>query len=157
MFRTPLGNRAARLGDARGRLIPVLLGLAVVAVVAAAAEYLVPMSARVWVAHGGWLTSSLVAVVGVGAVMRGSAQRSRAGWVLLLSGCAAWLVGELFWIAYGLTRYPSSPNPADLCWLAFAVLTALGVLRLGATRAGEPCPRWSSRRSWSPYARSSPP
>jgi len=37
---------------------------------------------------------------------------------------------------YGLTRYPSSPNPADLCWLAFAVLTALGVLRLGASARG---------------------
>jgi diguanylate cyclase (GGDEF)-like protein len=135
MFRMPAGNKAARLGDARGRLL-LLLGLAVVAVVAATAEYLVAMSARVWVAHGGWLSGSVVAVVGVSAVMRGSGRRDRAGWALLLWGCAAWLLGELFWIVYGLTGYPSSPNAADLCWLAFAILTALGVLRLGASARG---------------------
>lgn len=136
MFRTFPRNQAARVGDARGRLVLLLLGLTVVAVVAVAAEYLVAMNARVWVAHGGWLIGSLVAVVGVGAVMRRSGQRDRAGWALLLAGCAVWLVGELFWIAYGLTRYPASPNPADLCWLAFAILTALGIMRLGASARG---------------------
>jgi diguanylate cyclase (GGDEF)-like protein len=78
------------------------------------------------------------AVVGVGAARRASAPRARAGWALLLCGCAAWLVGELFWIAYGLTGYPSSPNAADLCWLAFAVLAGLGVMRLGAGARGRP-------------------
>jgi diguanylate cyclase (GGDEF)-like protein len=139
MFGTSRAHQAAPLGAARGRLILVLLGgLALVAVVAGTGEYLVATSARVWVANGAWLTSSVVALIGVGAARRSSAPRARAGWALMLWGCAAWLMGELFWIAYGLSGYPSSPNAADLCWLAFAILAALGVLRLGASARGRP-------------------
>jgi diguanylate cyclase (GGDEF)-like protein len=138
MLAIPRDDRAAPLGEARGRLMLVLLVLALVAVVAATGEYLVAVSARLWVAHGGWLISSLVAVVGVAAAWRRSAPRYRVGWALLLWGCGAWLVGELFWIGYGLTGYPSSPNAADLCWLAFAILSTFGVLRLGAGARGRP-------------------
>jgi hypothetical protein len=152
MFGTSRAHQAAPLGAPRGRLILLVLTLALVAVVAATGEYLVATSARVWVANGAWLTSSVVAVVGVGAARRASAPRARAGWALLLCGCAAWLVGELFWIAYGLTGYPSSPNAADLCWLAFAVLAGLGVMRLGAG-ARDPSSGSSSCRWWLPYAR----
>jgi diguanylate cyclase (GGDEF)-like protein len=138
MFGTFRAHQAAPLGAARGRLIVLVLGLALVAAVAATGEYLVATSARVWVANGAWLTSSVVALVGVRAARRGSVPRARAGWALLLCGCAAWLVGELFWIAYGLTGYPSSPNAADVCWLAFAILAGLGVMRLGAGARGRP-------------------
>jgi diguanylate cyclase (GGDEF)-like protein len=131
---------AAGVGDARRRLSALLLGLTLVAVVAVTAEYLVATSARVWLANGGWLISSLVAVVGVDARRRRSAPRDRAGWALLLWGCGAWLVGELSWSAYGLVGYPSSPNAADLCWLAFAIFTVLSVLRLGAAARGRPVP-----------------
>jgi diguanylate cyclase (GGDEF)-like protein len=109
-----------------------LFVLVLVAAVAATGEYLVATSARGWVANGAWSTAGVVAVVGVGAATRASAPEVRAGWVLLLWGCAAWLVGELFWIEFGLTGYPSSPNGADLSWLAFAIFAALGVMRLGA-------------------------
>jgi diguanylate cyclase (GGDEF)-like protein len=138
MFDAPRADEAAPLGAARGRLILGLLALAIVAALAVTGEYLVAMSARVWVAHGGWLTGSVIAVVGVGAARRGSAPRDRAGWTLLLWGCAAWLVGELCWMTYGLTSYPSSPNAADVCWLSFAVLSAMGVLRLGTGACGRP-------------------
>ena len=66
MFGTFRAHQAAPLGAARGRLIVLVLGLALVAAVAATGEYLVATSARVWVANGAWLTSSVVAVVGVG-------------------------------------------------------------------------------------------
>jgi diguanylate cyclase (GGDEF)-like protein len=136
MFGTSRAHQPAPLGAARKDLVLALLGLSLVAVVASTGEYLVAMGARVWVANGAWLTSSVVAVAGVLAARRRSAPRDRAGWTLLVWGCAAWMVGELFWIAYGLTGYPSSPNAADLCWLAFAILCAFGALRLGAGARG---------------------
>jgi diguanylate cyclase (GGDEF)-like protein len=136
MLRPPPVGQAGRLADARRPLLLALLGLAVIAVGGATAEYVVAASARVWLAHVGWLSAALIAVVGVSSAMRASARRYRAGWALLLSGCAAWMLGELFWIVYGFTGYPSSPNAADVCWLAFAVLTALGVVRLGARARG---------------------
>jgi diguanylate cyclase (GGDEF)-like protein len=137
---SPPSDHAADIGDARRRLAKLLLGLALVAVVAGTAEYLVATSARVWLANAGWLISSLVAVVGVGACRQHSAPRARAGWTWLLWGCLAWVAGELLWIGYELTSYPSSPNAADLCWLAFAILIVFGVLRLGAAARGRSVP-----------------
>jgi diguanylate cyclase (GGDEF)-like protein len=140
MLNAPPSDHAAGVGDVGRRLSALLLALALVAVVAGTAEYLVAISARVWLANAAWVISSLVAIVGVYACRRRSAPRDRAGWALLLWGCGAWLVGELFWIAYGLVGYPSSPNAADLSWLAFAIFAVLGVLRLGAVARGRPVP-----------------
>ncbi len=47
-------------------------------------------------------------------------------------GLIGWLVGQLFWDAYGFTSFPASPNPADVCWLTFALISAAGVHRLGS-------------------------
>jgi diguanylate cyclase (GGDEF)-like protein len=102
------------------------------------AEYLVVPSARPWLANGAWLCSAVVAVIGVSLAVRSSSARARAGWLLLLWGCLAWTLGELFWIAYALTSYPSSPSVADLCWLAFAAFATAAVLRLGVSARGRP-------------------
>ena len=75
---------------------------------------------------------------GGGSRARGAPQRAeaRAGWRLLLFACACWLLGQAWWDLYSLSAIPPSPNPGDLFWLLFAVLTAAGVLRLaqGAER-----------------------
>jgi diguanylate cyclase (GGDEF)-like protein len=126
----------SRASEDRRRPSLVLLALALAAVAAASAQFVVAESARVWMANGGWLLSSTAALIGVRAAMRAGAARDRGGWALLLCGCAAWLVGELCWITYELTSYPTSPNAADLCWLAFALLGGVGVLRLGAVARG---------------------
>ncbi len=105
-----------------------LLALSTVAVVAVAGGYLAAGGTQLWLANVGWTVSAVVAVIGVAA--RRSAGADRAGWALLLGGCVAWLVGQVFWNVYGATSYPLSPNAADICWLAFAVAAAAGVHRL---------------------------
>ena len=110
--------------------------LAVTALGASAAEYFVGSGARLWFANAGWLLGGAVAVVGMAVAVARSSPGAREGWQLLLAGCAAWLIGQVFWSVYALTGYPSSPNPADVCWLTFAILAALGVARLGASARG---------------------
>jgi diguanylate cyclase (GGDEF)-like protein len=120
----------------RHRWVPLLHGLALATLVAGLAGYLVGPDARVWVANGAWLSSAAVATAGVALAVRRSQGPARAGWGLLLAGCVAWLIGEAFWIGYALTGYPTSPNPADVCWLAFAVFAAAAVIRLGLSASG---------------------
>jgi diguanylate cyclase (GGDEF)-like protein len=118
------------------RVSAALLALSALTLGGVAGEYLASGSARLWLANGGWTAGGLVAVVGVGVRTRRSARHERAGWALLLSASAAWLVGQQFWNLYAATSFPSSPNPADICWLVFAVVGAAGMHRLsrGASR-----------------------
>lgn len=115
-------------------------GLAAAALAAAAAEYLVAPGAQAWAANAGWTLGAAVAVAGTAVAVRRSGAAARNGWLLLLAGCVAWLVGQVFWIVYALTDHPSAPTPADACWLAFAVLAAFGVARLGASARGRAVP-----------------
>ncbi len=108
----------------------MLLVLSLIAAASVAGEYLTSGQAQLWCANSGWTVSALVAVVGVGCARHRSADSDRSGWTLLLAGCVAWLVGQLFWNAYGVTSFPPSPNPADICWLAFGLAAAAGVHRL---------------------------
>lgn len=131
----PQSERGSVLGGA-------LLLLSGVALTALAGEYVTSGSAQVWLANAGWSASALIAVIGVAAAWRRSSRRDRLAWTLLLGGCVAWLVGQMFWDLYAATSFPASPNPADVCWLAFAVLSAAGVHRFGARV-------WRTRRvSW---------
>lgn len=121
----------------RGRTArAALLVLSAVTGAALAAEYLVSGSAQLWLANGGWTAGALVAVIGVATAWRRNEPGDRRGWALLLAGCIAWLVGQLFWDVYGFTSFPASPNPADVCWLAFALISAAGVHRFGSAAAG---------------------
>jgi diguanylate cyclase (GGDEF)-like protein/PAS domain S-box-containing protein len=121
----PGGLRSARTRDPRvGWALAAcwLLALAFLA-----GDYLAPAHSALWLADGGWTLAALGAVLGVADATRRSTQPSRRGWTLLLCGSLLWLAGQLFWDAYGATSYPPSPNPADFCWLGFAVLAAVGV------------------------------
>ena len=116
----------------RGRTArAALLVLSAVALGALVAEYLVSGSAQLWLANGGRTAGALVAVIGVATAWRRNEPGDRLGWALLLAGCIAWLVGQLFWNVYGFTSFPASPNTADVSWLAFALISAAGVHRLG--------------------------
>lgn len=123
---------------ARGNRVGIaLLVLSAVTLVGVIGEYVASGDTQLLLANGGWTASALAAVIGVTAATRRSARPDRAGWALLLCGCVAWLVGKLLWNAYSATSFPPSPNPADICWLAFAVAGAAGVHRLcrGASRS----------------------
>jgi diguanylate cyclase (GGDEF)-like protein len=134
-----VNSEAAHLAGRRrsrwaGSSAVILSALALVLVVA---EYLASGShSKLWLADAAWTCASSVAVIGVaGAVLRSSI-RDRPGWLWLLGGACAWFVGQLVWDAYGAGSVPSSPNPADVCWLVCAVACAAGVYRLccGASR-----------------------
>ncbi len=107
-----------------------MLALSAATGVAVAGEYSTGGSTQFWWANGGWTLSALAAVIGVATAMRRSVPADRAGWALLLGGCTAWLVGQLFWNFYGATSFPASPNPADICWLFVPLATAAGIHRL---------------------------
>jgi diguanylate cyclase (GGDEF)-like protein len=109
-----------------------LLVLSVVSACALTAGYLVSSpTASLKLANAGWTCASLAAVIGVFAAWRRNATCDRSGWALLLVACAAWFGGQIFWDVYGFTSFPASPNPADVCWFAFAAVSAAAVHRLG--------------------------
>jgi diguanylate cyclase (GGDEF)-like protein len=107
-----------------------LFVLALLALAGVVGEYVVSGGARLWFADCGWTASAVAAVIGVTVATRRSAGREWGGWLLLLGGCVSWLVGQLFWDLFSATSFPGSPNVADICWLAFAVLAAAGMHRL---------------------------
>ena len=113
----------------------IAFALSAVALAAAVAGYFVDQPS-VWLANGSWTLGACVAVTGVARAARRSEPATRVGWRLLVFACVSWLLGQLWWDLYSLTAIPASPNPGDLFWLLFAVLTAAGVLRLaqGAER-----------------------
>src|SRR6478609_1682514 len=115
--------------------LPALLTLSVAALAAVVGGYLADGS-TVWLGNLSWTLGACVAVAGVAHAARRSEPAARAGWRLLLFACVCWLLGQAWWDLYSLSDIPASPNPGDLCWLLFAVLTAAGVLRLakGAER-----------------------
>ena len=80
----------------RGLTSVLLLMLSTVTLAALAGDYLASGSAQLWLANTGWSTGALVAVLGVGSARQRRAGAERSGWSLLLAGCAAWLVGQLF-------------------------------------------------------------
>jgi diguanylate cyclase (GGDEF)-like protein len=121
------GIRPPARGDRVG--IALLVGSALT-LGGMAGEYVTSGGIQLWLANGGWTAGGLTAVIGVAAAAGRSEHRDRVGWQLLLGGCVLWLVGELFWTVYSATSYPASPNPADVCWLAFALAAGAGVSRL---------------------------
>jgi diguanylate cyclase (GGDEF)-like protein len=119
-----------------------LLTLSTATSLAVASEYLASGQAATWLANAGWTGAALAAVIGLAGATRGGDRRDGRGWATLLFASASWLLGQLLWTVYSATAFPGSPNAADACWLAFAVLAAAGVHRLGLGAQG------SRRVSW---------
>ena len=113
----------------RRPLPPALLALSVAALAAVVGGYLTD-GPSLWLGNLSWTLGACVAVAGVAHAARHSEPEMRAGWRLLLFASVSWLLGQAWWDLYSATGIPPSPNPGDLFWLLFAVLAAVGVLRL---------------------------
>ncbi|MGZ4268552.1 MAG: diguanylate cyclase domain-containing protein [Solirubrobacteraceae bacterium] len=130
----------SRRGRSR-RALAALIALSAAALGTALAGY-ATATPRVWVADLSWTLAAVVALAGVAAAAHRSERRSRTAWRLLLAGCVAWLLAQLYWDAFVATSIPASPNPADLLWMAFAVAGAAGVHRMGAGTERERTTSW---------------
>jgi diguanylate cyclase (GGDEF)-like protein len=76
-----------------------------------------------------WTASSFVAFGGMLVARRGAAGVNRRRWGLWAAAGGCWFFGQLTWDLYGIIGFPSSPNPADLAWWAFAVLVTVSLIR----------------------------
>jgi diguanylate cyclase len=58
----------------------------------------------------------------------------RLAWATLTAALVAWAIGDAIWLVYDVVlREPPSPSPADLFYLAFNILVAVGLSQLLAT------------------------
>ncbi|MGU3499204.1 putative bifunctional diguanylate cyclase/phosphodiesterase [Mycobacterium sp. C31M] len=56
---------------------------------------------------------------------------TRRAWITLSTALCAWAVGDAIWLFYDvILREPPSPSPADLFYLAFSLLVAVGLAQL---------------------------
>ncbi|MBX9921668.1 MAG: GGDEF-domain containing protein, partial [Mycolicibacterium frederiksbergense] len=59
---------------------------------------------------------------------------ARLAWIFLAAALATWAIGDVIWLVYDIVlREPPSPSPADLFYLLFNVLVAVGLSQLLAT------------------------
>ena len=64
---------------------------------------------------------------------RAAEPRNRGHWTLWSVAAGCWLAGQLGWDAFTIaspTSVPTSPNVADFCWWAFAILMILSLVRM---------------------------
>jgi diguanylate cyclase (GGDEF)-like protein len=76
-----------------------------------------------------WTTAALAATVGTAAAAGVALPANRLRWKIWAAACAFWLFGQIGWNVFGVTGFPTSPNVADVCWWAFAVLVILSLIR----------------------------
>jgi len=76
-----------------------------------------------------WTTAALAATVGTAAAAGVALPANRLRWKIWTAACAFWLFGQIGWDLFGITGFPTSPNVADVCWWAFAVLVILSLIR----------------------------
>ncbi len=56
---------------------------------------------------------------------------ARLAWVFLAMALATWMIGDTIWLVYDvILRQPPSPSPADVLYLVFNVLVAVGLAQL---------------------------
>jgi Diguanylate cyclase, GGDEF domain len=77
-----------------------------------------------------WTSGAVSALTGTLLARRGVTGPDRSRWTLWAAACACWLFGQLAWDLFGIVGTPSSPNPADFGWWAFAVLVMLSIVRM---------------------------
>jgi len=76
-----------------------------------------------------WTVAAVAATVGTGAAAKVALPTNRLRWKLWTAASAFWLLGQIGWNVFGVTGFPASPNAADLCWWAFAVLVIVSLTR----------------------------
>src|SRR5689334_16351538 len=79
-----------------------------------------------------WTAAATSGLVGTLQARRVAVGPHRSRWTLWAAAVGAWMFGQLAWDVFGITGTPSSPNPADLGWWAFAVLVMLSIVRTPA-------------------------
>jgi diguanylate cyclase (GGDEF)-like protein len=109
--------------------------LSALVAVGSVAAYLLPEDVRLEVSSVVWTLAAVAAVCGALARVRRSDPADRTAWRIVLAACTTWLVAQLLWDVFVLTSFPASPNPSDVLWLLFAVLSGIGVRRLAARRS----------------------
>jgi signal transduction histidine kinase len=78
----------------------------------------------------GWTAAAAFAVLGLADAARRCHDDERRIWTALAGAAALWLIGQIAWDLYSATgRTPPTPGLADILWLAFPVLTAVGLYR----------------------------
>ncbi len=69
---------------------------------------------------------------------RSAGGRIRRAWVTMAAALAAWAVGEVIWLVYDLfAQRTPTPAPADVFYLAFAVLAAVAVAQFPTVSMGQ--------------------
>jgi diguanylate cyclase (GGDEF)-like protein len=108
-----------------------LVGIpAVLSLVAMALAKLTSASTLWW--DVAWTAAATSGLVGTLLARRDATGVERSRWTLWAAAVGAWMFGQLAWDVFGITGTPSSPNPADLGWWAFAVLVMLSIVRTPA-------------------------
>jgi len=77
-----------------------------------------------------WTSAALSGLAGTLVARRVASEANRGRWTLLAAAVGAWLFGQLAWDLFGIIGSPTSPNPADVGWWAFAVLAILSIVRM---------------------------
>src|SRR6187551_1755109 len=87
----------------------------------------------------GWLYDAVVVSAGATCILRSrSAGRERTAWMAIGASILAWAAAEIYWtVAIVGDPSPPYPSPADVGYLAFYPLAALGLVLLVRARAEE--------------------
>jgi diguanylate cyclase (GGDEF)-like protein len=80
-----------------------------------------------------WTASAVSALAGTLAARRRARLVNRRRWTLWAVAAGLWLVGQLIWNLFGVVGFPRSPNVADACWWAFAVML---IVSMSAIQSG---------------------
>lgn len=110
-----------------------MISLSALALALIAAAYVVAPGAKLGVANASWTIAGVVAALGSATAWRRAARRDRGAWAAMFGAAVIWLLGQALWDLYAATTFPTSPNLADLLWLAFPAFAAAGVYRIGRT------------------------
>jgi diguanylate cyclase (GGDEF)-like protein len=76
-----------------------------------------------------WTVAAAAAVVGTAAAAKVALPANRLRWRLWTAASVFWLLGQIGWNIFGVTGFPTSPNAADVCWWAFAVLVIVSLIK----------------------------
>jgi diguanylate cyclase (GGDEF)-like protein len=104
---------------------------AALALVSMLLGYLTSFGTLAW--DTAWTAAALSALTGTMVGRRAAEPRNRGHWTLWSVAAGCWLAGQLGWDAFSIASpnsVPTSPNVADFCWWAFAILVILSLVRM---------------------------